>query len=166
MSTLSLADGTKLEYRAEYQTFTSIGGPVPDPEWVFTDAAGHEHKYGTPDTPYPTLKPVWTLGYCCTCNDTHEEGELLEYYECAQCGEEIKPHKKWYTPPPTTFMMYQEFIHSGWKNLEPGDDTTGYHRVEGGLSSIVRGYFERSISPEEAKRLVAEIGPPERRPVG
>lgn len=169
MSSFTLKDGSKLTHQASYQTVTSMGGPVPDPKWIFTDLAGHTHKYGTPDNAYPTLKPVWDIGYCGTCDDTHCEGEILDHYVCAECGVRIEPFKKWFTPDPVTICTSQEIVHSGWVRLdeETADllDVAKYQIVEWSDEGV-RGYFERSIMPEEAERLVAEIGLPERRQPG
>jgi hypothetical protein len=56
--------------------------------WAYTDAAGHEHAYGAPGNPYPTLARVSTDRYGCdTCYDEIERYQLV----CRQCREVIWP---------------------------------------------------------------------------
>lgn len=62
--------------------------PRANPAWTLTDAAGHQHAYGTPDDLYPTLElkrgdPAW----CDDCNEEHTD----LWYECRQCGDPISP---------------------------------------------------------------------------
>lgn len=65
--------------------------PQPDPNWTYTDHAGHQHAYGTDGSVtdrYPTLalrkgKPYW----CADCQDEHTDTWL----ECPRCGEKITP---------------------------------------------------------------------------
>lgn len=60
------------------------GGPVEDPDWRFTDAAGHKHRGASRDT---TRWVVDRTYWCEDCQDEHEEGHL----ECKLCGEQIEP---------------------------------------------------------------------------
>lgn len=62
----------------------------PDPDWSFTDSAGHIHKYGK-DFSTPTLKEEayteWEACWECGCG--HQE----TFYRtvCVECGEEVYP---------------------------------------------------------------------------
>jgi len=72
-------------------TVTTAGGPATDPDWTYTDKAGHKH-YAYPEEPgkprWPTLKNVVDRTYWCEeCRDEHEES----HYECSICGEVIEP---------------------------------------------------------------------------
>lgn len=80
-------DGRILEIRQDWIDVTTAL-PQSDPKWTFTDAAGHPHAYGGQDLQYPTLviksgEPYW----CEDCEDEHVD----EWYECALCGEKIRP---------------------------------------------------------------------------
>lgn len=65
--------------------------PQPDPNWTYTDQAGHQHEYGTSGAVtnrYPTLvlregEPYW----CSDCQDEHTDTWL----ECPLCSEKITP---------------------------------------------------------------------------
>ena len=61
--------------------------PRRDPDWVFTDAHGHEHRWNGHDL--PSLRWVADETYWCfDCNDEHDDDG---HYECRECGEEITP---------------------------------------------------------------------------
>lgn len=77
-----------LETDTEVVEYRTLGGPEPDPDWTYTDKAGHQHHY-TKDYPHwPTLKWILDRTYWCeSCQDDHEEG----HWACAICEEEIKP---------------------------------------------------------------------------
>ena len=70
--------------------------PEPDPDWTFTDAAGHAHYY---DDGYPTLERVVVeTWWCVDCHDHHDD----EAMACPICGEHIRPG----TRPPSPFPKY------------------------------------------------------------
>lgn len=80
-------DDHVLEIHREWIDITSAL-PRPSPSWTYTDAAGHNHVYGTDRELYPTLvirtgEPYW----CDECEDDHED----DWYECPLCGEKITP---------------------------------------------------------------------------
>ncbi|WP_304452888.1 hypothetical protein [Nocardiopsis sp. YSL2] len=61
----------------------------PDPNWVYTDQHGHEHRYhpGEGDH-YPTLVTVMDEPYWCPdCEEEHQ----FDHLECRLCGEQISP---------------------------------------------------------------------------
>lgn len=79
-------DGVEIRMERDYDEVRTLGGPAPDPDWSFTDAKGHQHRYVEDE--WPTLKWVVDRTYWCEdCRDEHQEG----HWECAQCGEHIKP---------------------------------------------------------------------------
>lgn len=95
MSTHLEHDGRVLEIRQDWIDVTTAL-PQSDPKWTFTDAAGHPHAYGNQDRRYPTLvtksgEPYW----CGDCDDEHVD----QWYECAQCGETIRPGTRIDTSP-------------------------------------------------------------------
>jgi hypothetical protein len=108
--------------------------PRPDPNWTYTDQAGHEHHYdkAAPIVPgrvrgYPTLVMVEDETYWCEdCQDEHTDSHL----ECPICGEHITPGL---VGPP----LYREYI--------PG--MTHYY------------LNDEEISPDEYRRLAAEMQP-------
>jgi hypothetical protein len=59
-----------------------------DPDWRFTDAAGHEHHRAAEKPRFPTLKKKRTEpGWCDLCDDLHSD----TYYRCRLCKEVIEP---------------------------------------------------------------------------
>lgn len=65
---------------------TSIGGVEADKNWQYTDKQGHTHFYSEGEN-LPTLRWKSDLYGCDDCGDEHDDG----YWECPNCGEEIKP---------------------------------------------------------------------------
>ncbi len=64
---------------------TSIS-PRPDPNWVYVDGHGHEHRMY--DGVWSTLRRVVTSSYWCPdCGDEHE----ASHWACAVCGEPVQP---------------------------------------------------------------------------
>ena len=89
MVTRALPSGREvfLEIIREVLPVQSAGHLEFDPDWRFTDAAGHEHG-----GPTETFSWVVTGSYWCeSCNDMHEEGE----WRCQLCGEAIKRGTRW-----------------------------------------------------------------------
>lgn len=86
-----------LKVETEMVEVTSYS-PRVDPDWRFTDHAGHEHYYDAQRKDYPTLywfEETW-----------EEDGEEMSdggYFVCDICGETITPGT---LPPPA----YREFI--------------------------------------------------------
>lgn len=174
MAVYPLADGSKLEYTVSYQPVVSWGHNEPDHAWSFNDEAGHEHHWT--DNGIPSCVPVWQLGYCGRCEDTHEEGDILDYYKCAQCDEVIHPKYVWVTPEPTLAVTRQEYVHSGLVELtedefdtatsgSPDNEYVSFRFSQ--LRGCVIAEFRRYLSPDEAKELVERVGikqPPRRVP--
>lgn len=74
--------------------------PEPDPDWKYTDAAGHPHFYG-PEGGYPTVTWVLDRRYWCEgCRDEHQEG----HWECPLCGEHVVPGTR--MPSPYGTMIF------------------------------------------------------------
>jgi hypothetical protein len=65
--------------------------PAPTQGWSTTDAAGHQHVYGSANDPYPTMTRV-SDGWADPCENP-ECIDDIEYYHlvCAQCGETVWP---------------------------------------------------------------------------
>lgn len=67
----------------------------PDPDWSYTDPAGHAHRWVAKDGDplwwsgsVPTVESVVTDSYWCDdCRDYHEESEL----RCRECGAVVEP---------------------------------------------------------------------------
>lgn len=71
--------------------------PDPDPNWRFTDAAGHQHQHEKTGERYPTLRYVIDGQHWCDgisegsdIHDPHMQVDV-SHYECAQCHEHIRP---------------------------------------------------------------------------
>lgn len=77
-----------IEVRQDYIDISTMAGVESDPDWTFTDAAGHVHKrvgHGVPTLRRVQLTdPYW----CYDCRDEHE-GE--SHLECVDCEEVIEP---------------------------------------------------------------------------
>ena len=79
-----------LQIRMERETipFTSMASE-PDPNWRFTDKAGHEHWWtgkGYPGWNLLAVQPTESW-WCMDCREYHEDGHLV----CRLCGEIIHP---------------------------------------------------------------------------
>lgn len=90
-------DGSEqvFEMRQEYTQVSDMGGSEADPDWVFTDGAGHEHR--RVGRAVPTLVTVQDTpgGWCHDCQDEHEGDS---HQECAQCREEVRPGTRFRAP--------------------------------------------------------------------
>jgi len=82
-------DGHTLEIIRETVDVTSAYASKPDPDWTFTDAAGHQHYYNKNETggPHPTLEWKPDMVHCADCHEDEDRGGLV----CKICGEEIQP---------------------------------------------------------------------------
>ena len=120
--------------------------PEPDPEWRYTDAAGHEHY--REGHRYPTLVTVHDYTYWCEhCRDEHD----VTHLECPLCGEHIVPGTR-PASPTGTWIPGQVRITATVTGLpvgyDPGDEVavqfadrqfTGYVvSVEGGFGELLR----------------------------
>ncbi len=99
----------------------------PDPEWSFTDAAGHFHAYDK-DGHVPPIEPVIIESYYCEdCRDEHDEYQR----QCLLCHEHIKPGTKslWgkRIPGQTTTTHTIEVVGQ----VSPGDRVSVVVRVQG-----------------------------------
>lgn len=107
--------GSKLNLKSAYKSYID-GRPVetmtldiereyidttcltePDPDWTFTDAAGHFHAMSKKRT-YPTLerqsKTVEGSGRCCDdkeCDTYYDDSYTDVWLECVLCHERIVP---------------------------------------------------------------------------
>lgn len=81
-----VVDGVEVIVERESVTIRTLGSREIDPEWAFTDAAGHEH-----DASLASLRWVVTETWWCEeCRDEHEVGE----YRCVLCDEKITPRTR------------------------------------------------------------------------
>lgn len=90
---LTLPDGEHhvVEVRREMIGVTMGPGVlIRDEQWSFTDAAGHEHRYGGYG-PLETLQARYGEPYWDECCGGERE-DFLGYF-CRQCGEKIEPGK-------------------------------------------------------------------------
>lgn len=110
----------------------------PDPDWLFTDAAGHSHRWVAPDGEevwwsgrVPTLERVVTGSYWCDdCHDSHERSEL----RCIQCGEVVTP--KYVSP-----VLRRQIVR--WYELDPFE----FHvPVDGDVAHVVAGLDGETIN--------------------
>jgi hypothetical protein len=67
----------------------------PDEHWRFVDAAGHEHRWYVDGAPVTTYSPTAshelpTLNHVEDYPAT-EDYPSVSHYECAQCGEHVRP---------------------------------------------------------------------------
>lgn len=112
-------------------TLSWMAGTVPDPEWVWEDDRGHEHRAersGEGSVTYPTLVWVVTKSWWCEdCRDMHDEGE----YRCKLCKQTVKPRTK-YRPAGSKTVPGRRTIEltvPRWRAKEAlvaGDDVTVY----------------------------------------
>lgn len=109
-TTAELPDGRVLEIHTDRIEITTLGSQ-PDPNWDYTDAAGHRHHRDS-NGDVPTLRwvvdePAYTV---------EEDGYLEEYpetghHECPLCGEHVPPGMvvgppfSRYVPGVTTFYL-------------------------------------------------------------
>ncbi len=89
------------------QTFITVttSHSEADPDWRFTDRAGHEHRHsGAPTDYYPTLRYVVDGQHWCDGisegSDLHDPHLHVDasHYECQLCGEHIEPGRREPTP--------------------------------------------------------------------
>lgn len=84
---MALPAGIMVEMEQEEISYTTMYPYERDPDWRFTDQAGHEH-----DAKLKTCVWYVTLRYYCEdCRDEHEEGE----WRCLQCGQVILPGRRY-----------------------------------------------------------------------
>ncbi len=94
-------NGIPIQYNwnVNYEWFYSYS-PERDPNWVYTDKAGHEHWYDEGEKKYPTLYEKVTDTYWCEdCHDQHEEYGMF----CRWCDEQITPGTR--SPDPNGFLV-------------------------------------------------------------
>jgi len=144
-------DGTILEARQDVTVVHIEGHSVPDEAWRFTDAAGHGHYYRGG---YPTLKEVWYLGWCGRCRDTHDEGEILDHYECAECGEDISPAVTWTGPSAVQLPGLRSYTRCGWITVTGQEAQRMYGagevtQVRSGRRGAVQVYIDQDLTPEQ-----------------
>lgn len=76
----------------QVEMVTSLGSK-PDPNWSFTDAAGHFHAYDqTPGMDYPTLRRRIEVVPCYEPDHGEDcDGASITHLHCVICDEEIEP---------------------------------------------------------------------------
>src|SRR5579859_3454487 len=112
----TLSDGTVLEatmelIRVQYQS-------TLDEHWKFTDAAGHEHSYGTEAFHYPTLNEIYE-DEPCAAHGEDPDYYPLSHYECMDCGEHITPGTK--GPGEVCLPGHIDYRRYGWITVAPED---------------------------------------------
>ena len=128
------ANGHTWEVYMEPVEVTSLHRP--DPDWTFTDSAGHIHRWDPPGAyrplvhySLPTLKGVTDFA-----GVYDEQGEMLEppiwHWECRQCGQRV----------------------------DPGYTADQYRQYVAGLKHYL--IDDRHVSFEEFKRFAIEAGMP------
>lgn len=82
-----------IEANQDFIDVSSSGHHIADPDWVYFDTHGHEHRFATDGTTnLPTLVWVVTGSYWCSeCSDDHETGE----WRCKQCADVVEPNYRW-----------------------------------------------------------------------
>ncbi len=96
----------------------------PDPDWTFTDAAGHTHQYDS-DGQVPTAEEKALPEYWCEdCCSMHTDYELL----CQECSEQIYPGTRSVTTVRTIGCLK---TISGWLS---DSDHAAYRSILGTLS--------------------------------
>lgn len=73
-----------VEQDVEYPTYMVQPTKI-DPEWRWTDPAGHEHDASLESAHWKVLRVYW----CEMCSDEHEESELV----CRKCGAPVEPDR-------------------------------------------------------------------------
>lgn len=113
-------DGTMHTYemRQDYTRVSDMGGTESDPNWVFTDAAGHEHRADKAGLTRTTEPSYW-------CPDCHDEHDGDSHFVCAQCGEEIKPGTRFRAAGVRMIPGMREFRIDG-EYVAPGEFETRY----------------------------------------
>lgn len=107
----------------------------PDPDWTWTDRAGHEHHAKGDDqghVMYPTLNVVNAAAHWCyNCQDVHP----AVWFVCRECGEETLPGVRDGQPQvikgPTVYMIdddevtreqAEEFIKAWQRDLDDANN--------------------------------------------
>jgi hypothetical protein len=158
-STVRLDDGSELVFEQDVQAIHTMPYSVYDPDWVVTDMLGHTHFNDNGN--FPTLKANWLIGGCGVCNDVHEEGEILDYYECKVCGLEIKPGTKTVGGGIEHIVgqrsYYLRNVPVADEDLERLIAENAQLRVEGGLDGRTRFTLEyKALTEEEATALMKD----------
>lgn len=83
-----LSDGANVTLNVEQEWInvsTAIQPMKVDPEWTWTDPAGHKHDASLKKTVWKVVRVYW----CETCRDEHEESDLV----CRYCGAKVEPDR-------------------------------------------------------------------------
>jgi hypothetical protein len=84
---LDLHRATDIVANQDRSLIETIATSEPDPNWIYVDANGHEHRWSKSGT-LPTLEHV------VDAYDTDWEGDSwpsVTHYECKRCGEHVEP---------------------------------------------------------------------------
>jgi hypothetical protein len=112
VSTVKFGNGDELRMEQQLIDVTTMSWR-PDPNWTFTDSAGHHHARA--DDGYPTLVDVEEPSYwCADCGDEHTDS----HWECPKCGERIVPG----TIPPPPGKQFIPGMRSFTLNGKPIDE--------------------------------------------
>lgn len=111
-----VGDGTAIRAEASYTNMWSEGHTEFDPKWSAYDVNGHFHvavrgKRGRVE--FPTLRELWVLGHCGTCNDWHDEGELSDGFECKLCDDYVVPGVKYVPGQSVSVLNHVDYWREG-----------------------------------------------------
>lgn len=107
----------------------------PDPEWTFTDAAGHFHAYSFNDrhTTLPTVSYVTVHEPCNGCDDDNCEGFERREYHCYICNELVEPKTR-----KTIGRKYQPGLRT-WRVDFRTSDPEAFDTKKKSYSVVLRG---------------------------
>ena len=115
----------------------------PDPDWTFTDRAGHKH--GVIDGKTPTLRAERTSCYCPDCEENHDETEMV----CRVCGETVevgtvvdKPADQWVKKVPGVRSCRVTFEDAGSREVW---ESIGGEAPEALAAAVRFGWRESSL---------------------
>ena len=155
-SRLKLADGTELVFERHFEKIWSCGHSEPDPDWSFTDTAGHQHAWE--GSLHPTLEERWE-------DDPYWQDEddtpyLLGYF-CKECGEKVTPGKKWSGEEFVTIEGIRSLYREGGvycKTREEIEDLEQWStHVSYGVNWAVVHIYQ-PLTPQSAISLIEAIG--------
>ncbi len=86
--TRTLADGSTVTLTLEQEEISVRLAVTPmkiDPDWRWTDPAGHEHDATLKKAVWKVVRVYW----CEDCRDEHTDSEPV----CRYCGAKVEPHR-------------------------------------------------------------------------
>ncbi len=107
----------------------------PDPQWTFTDAAGHFHAYSFNDrhSTLPTVNYITVQEPCNGCDDDNCEGFERREYHCLICSELVEPKTR-----KTTGRKYQPGLRTWRLDFRTSDTEAFEHKKT--YSVVLKGF--------------------------